>query len=238
MTGVRALVFPSALLGSFLVLILTNLIALPIPASRAAVSATTNPTSVLTKAAPAKPTSTAASLKPTQKPTDKLQPTATKTSPVGLSAAPAASKPEGASQGCSLGSGFPENVRRWCTLIEKYASQHSVNPNLVAAVMWLESGGNPQAYSKSGAVGLMQVMPRDGLAASFMCSGKPCFASRPSMAELYDPEYNISYGVRMLAGLYQRNGSWREALKSYGPIGMGYEYADRVLGLYEKYKGK
>jgi len=44
---------------------------------------------------------------------------------------------------------------------------------LIAAVILQESGGDPSAYSSSGAVGLMQVMPRDGIAAEFMCVNGP-----------------------------------------------------------------
>ncbi len=143
---------------------------------------------------------------------------------------------ERSSSSCSIPSGYPDSIQQWCGLIESYANQHGVDPNLIAAVMLQESGGNPNAYSKSGAVGLMQVMPRDGLAASFMCVNGPCFASRPSSEELYDPEFNISYGTRMLAGLIQKNGSVRDALKSYGPMNMGYGYADIVLGIMNRYQ--
>jgi soluble lytic murein transglycosylase-like protein len=134
--------------------------------------------------------------------------------------------------GCSLGAAFPQSVRRWCDLIERYAAQNGLDPNLIAAVMLQESGGKADALSHSGAVGLLQVMPRDGKAASFQCVNGPCFRSRPSMSELYDPEYNIRYGVGMLAGLVQRHGSVREALRSYGPGDAGYSYADRVLAIY------
>ena len=82
----------------------------------------------------------------------------------------------------------------------------------------------------------MQVMPRDGLAADFMCSGRPCFTSRPSMEELFDPQFNIEYGTRMLAGLIERYGSVREALRAYGPMDVGYYYADLVLDIYESYR--
>ena len=47
----------------------------------------------------------------------------------------------------------------------------------MAAVMQIESQGNPQAYSPSGAAGLLQVMPRDGLAANFMCADGLCFSN-------------------------------------------------------------
>lgn len=105
---------------------------------------------------------------------------------------------------CQVSSLFPEKVTRWCGLITFYAQKHGLNPDLVAALIWLESGGDEKAYSRSGAVGLMQVMPRDGLAASFMCINGPCFSDRPSSEELMNPEFNIAYGTRMLASLLKR----------------------------------
>lgn len=139
------------------------------------------------------------------------------------------------SQDCRLSSKFPDKILQWCDLITSNAEQTGLEPNLVAALIWQESGGNPTAYSKSGAVGLMQVMPRDGLAADFSCPNGPCFASRPSISELENPEFNIQYGTSMLAGLVKRSGSLRDALKAYGPIDMGYYYADKVLSIYQQY---
>jgi len=88
---------------------------------------------------------------------------------------------------CSVSQRFPASIRRWCGLITQYAGKHGLPPNLVAALIWQESGGNPVAYSHSGAVGLMQIMPSDGLAASFQCAGGPCFSSRPNTNQLQDP---------------------------------------------------
>ncbi|MEN4011903.1 MAG: lytic transglycosylase domain-containing protein [Bellilinea sp.] len=139
-------------------------------------------------------------------------------------------------QGCPLSPQYPESILRWCDWIVAAASEHHLQPNLIAAVMLQESGGNPDAYSHSGAVGLMQVMPRDGLAAEFMCINGPCFANRPSMEELFDPQFNIEYGVRMLAGLIERKGDVREGLRSYGPMDREYAYADKVLSIYENYR--
>ncbi len=133
---------------------------------------------------------------------------------------------------CALSGSYPETIRQWCSVIERYAGENGVDANLISAVMLQESAGRPDAYSKSGAVGLLQVMPRDGKASSFMCPAGPCFADRPSMQELFDPEYNISYGTHMLAELIQHYGDVREALKAYGPKDVGYYYADLVLGTF------
>jgi soluble lytic murein transglycosylase-like protein len=78
----------------------------------------------------------------------------------------------------------------------------------------------------------MQVMPRDGLASGFQCINGPCFANRPSMDELFDPAFNISYGTGYLAGLVLKNQNLRDALYAYGPAGVGYSYADHVIQVY------
>jgi len=133
-----------------------------------------------------------------------------------------------ASTTCSLTS-LPEDITRWCGLIESAAAKYGVSPELVAAVMLQESGGQADVISTSGAVGLMQVMPNDGIAAGFICVNGPCFASRPTTQELLDPAFNIDYGVRMLAGLIEKYGNERDALKAYGPYNVEYYYADKVL---------
>jgi soluble lytic murein transglycosylase-like protein len=136
---------------------------------------------------------------------------------------------------CQVSERFPARVRQWCNLISAYADKNGLDPNLVSALIWQESGGNPQAISKSGAVGLMQVMPKDGQAANFMCVNGPCFSTRPTTSQLLDPEYNISYGTRMLAQLINKQGNVRDALKAYGPMNVGYYYADKVWNLYQQY---
>lgn len=144
--------------------------------------------------------------------------------------APASIEPE--ADGCVYQSRYPDAVRQWCQLIETVSAAYEIDPLLVAAVMLVESGGQPEVISHSGAVGLMQVMPRDGIASTFQCINGPCFANRPTIAELLDPEFNVEYGVRMLSGLIKKTGSPREALKSYGPYDVGYDYADKVLAIY------
>jgi hypothetical protein len=136
---------------------------------------------------------------------------------------------------CRVSDRFPPNILQWCTLITHYAEKNHLSPDLIAALIVQESSGKPLAYSHSGAVGLMQVMPRDGIAQKFMCKNGPCFSNRPTIAELQDPEFNIRYGTRMLAGLFKRFGNLRDALKSYGPMDVGYSYADKVLAIEKRY---
>jgi len=158
-------------------------------------------------------------------------------SEVAYAAAPSpAAEQISATEKCQLSLSFPDSIRQWCELIMEQANQVELPPDLIAAVILQESGGNEMAYSVSGAVGLMQVMPRDGIAASFECINGPCFASRPTIEELLDPGYNIEYGTHMLAGLLARLGDIRHALKAYGPMDVGFRYADKVLAIYENYR--
>jgi hypothetical protein len=148
----------------------------------------------------------------------------------------ATNKKDRSKKGCQVSQKFPESIRQWCGPITKYAKQNNLDPDLVAALIWQESGGQPEAFSQSGAVGLMQIMPRDGIAASFQCINGPCFGSRPTMAELKDPQFNVKYGTSMLKGLVAKHGDLREVLRSYGPMDVGYSYADRVMNLFTDYK--
>lgn len=136
---------------------------------------------------------------------------------------------------CEISSRFPETITQWCPLITQYALSANLDPDLIAALIWQESGGNPSAYSHSGAVGLMQVMPRDGIAASFQCPNGPCFKDRPYTQELQNPEFNVKFGTQFLADLVARKGNLRDALKAYGPMDVGYSYAEKVLNIFQNY---
>lgn len=218
MNSVQQAVFPGVLIGSLCLFLLTGLIANPkiVLASSEVIDQTV---------ASAAESLTAAEVQASNLDNSEA------------AAEPAPGEPAaGAGEDCVLSASVRPEVRQWCVLVMRYAAENNLDPNLIAAVMTQESGGNPQAYSKSGAVGLMQVMPRDGLAAGFMCPNGPCFASRPSMEELFDPEFNIAYGTRMLAGLIQKYGNVRDALMKYGPANVGYYYADIVLNIYSSYQ--
>jgi hypothetical protein len=135
-----------------------------------------------------------------------------------------------------LNSLMPKSIQQWKSAIETAATTAGLDPNLIAAIILQESGGNPQAYSNSGAVGLMQVMPKDGIASKFICGSQPCFINRPSMDKLFNPEFNIQFGTNYIVELIQQKGSLREALKEYGPMDIGYGYADIVLSIYQEYQ--
>lgn len=129
--------------------------------------------------------------------------------------------------------GAMDSVREWCNLVATKSKEYGLDPILVLAVITQESGGQSGILSENGAVGLMQIMPRDGYAATFECANGPCFAKRPGTKELLDPEFNVDYGCKMLAGLINEYGSERDALKAYGPYNVDYYFADKVLAIKE-----
>ncbi|MBK5928998.1 lytic transglycosylase domain-containing protein [Halochromatium salexigens] len=75
-------------------------------------------------------------------------------------------------------------------LVERTAKQYGVEVDLVDAVVIAESGYDPHAVSRVGAVGLMQVMPET--AADYGVH---------SIEALFDPEINVRTGVRHLKRL-------------------------------------
>src|SRR5579859_4750028 len=75
-------------------------------------------------------------------------------------------------------------------IIEAEAKSAGVEPNLVRAVIVVESGFNSRAVSKAGAVGLMQLMPAT--------------ASRFGVSDRYDPRQNVRGGARYLGFLINR----------------------------------
>jgi soluble lytic murein transglycosylase-like protein len=91
---------------------------------------------------------------------------------------------------------LPAEVRRFAPQIRAAARRHGVDPQLVAIVVLVESGGNPKAESPMGALGLMQVMP-----ATAARLAKARGAMPPSRAQLRNVETSLDYGTRLLAEL-------------------------------------
>jgi soluble lytic murein transglycosylase-like protein len=87
-------------------------------------------------------------------------------------------------------------------IIEHAAVSSAVEPNLLRAVIVVESGFNSRAVSKRGAVGLMQLMPET--------------ASRFGVSNRYDARENVHAGARYLKFLMDHFGhDVRLALAAY-----------------------
>lgn len=87
----------------------------------------------------------------------------------------------------------------YASVIEEYSSEYELDPYMVAAVINTESGFNPDAVSRVGAIGLMQIMPDTG----DWIAGKLGLDSYSSDA-LYDPGTNIRFGCWYLHFLHER----------------------------------
>jgi len=89
-----------------------------------------------------------------------------------------------------------EEAGRYRTLLEKTAADEQVDPFLVAAVIREESKFNPRAYSRAGAMGLMQLMP--GTARRI---GPLAQVKLGDEGDLFLPEKNIPIGTHYLSRL-------------------------------------
>lgn len=129
--------------------------------------------------------------------------------------------------------------RKWADHVRKSASEFGVDPLLVRAIIEVESKGNPKATSRSGAKGLMQLMPQT--------------ASALGVRDPYNPEQNIRGGAKYLGHLMKQFShiAWPDrmahvaAAYNVGPnrvkdvgdyrrIPAASRYADKVMRVYEK----
>jgi hypothetical protein len=128
------------------------------------------------------------------------------------------------------------HANRYEGLIQSIAKTHGVRPELVQAVIHVESGFNPAAVSGSGARGLMQIMP--------------VHIRQHRVSDPFDPGQNIMAGTRYLSSLLKRyNGDLNLSLAAYNagpgavaryrgipPYRETRQYVQKVLSLYRQYR--
>jgi soluble lytic murein transglycosylase-like protein len=99
-----------------------------------------------------------------------------------------------------------EEPDRFEPLVQEHAARQNLRPDLVRAVIQVESGFNPWARSPKGAMGLMQLMPAT--------------ARELGVRNAYDPAENIRGGteyLRQLLDKYQDNEELALAAYNAGP---------------------
>jgi len=126
--------------------------------------------------------------------------------------------------------------RRYDALIRESARNAGIPPALVKAVIHAESAFDPEAVSKAGAMGLMQLMPGT--------------ARELGVLKPFRAEENVRGGTRYLRRLHDRYGSWAYTLAAYNagptavdrhggipPYAETQQYVRRVLSYYRRYDG-
>jgi soluble lytic murein transglycosylase-like protein len=122
----------------------------------------------------------------------------------------------------------------WESHLQEMSQKYGIDPDLARAVMRMESGGNPNAVSSAGAIGLMQLMPG---------------TARGLGVNPQDPKRNIEGGVKYLAQLADKyDGDYERTLAAYNagsarvdsydgipPFPETQRYVKNVLALYRKY---
>ncbi len=84
-------------------------------------------------------------------------------------------------------------------IISKEAEASSIDSNLLAALIFVESGFNSDALSSRGAVGLMQIMPET---ADWIAEQKKL--EDFSISDLYNPQINIEFGSWYFSHLLEK----------------------------------
>lgn len=136
---------------------------------------------------------------------------------------------------------------RYEQIVRGHARNYSLDPALLAAVIYQESKFKADARSSSGAIGLMQLLPDTAKGIALHTGG-----SRFRVEDLYNPEINVRYGSWYLRHLLKKYGHEQTALAAYNAgqdnvdrwrrAGRGIQFAetrayvDRVEELKEIYR--
>ena len=96
------------------------------------------------------------------------------------------------------------------TIIRGHARNYRLDPALLAAVIYQESKFRANVESRSGAIGLMQLLPETAKGIALHTGG-----TRFRVSDLYDPEINVRYGTWYLRHLLDKYANERIALAAY-----------------------
>jgi soluble lytic murein transglycosylase len=99
---------------------------------------------------------------------------------------------------------------RYESIVRAHARNYRLDPALLAAVIYSESKFHAGARSRSGAIGLMQLLPATAKGIAVRTGG-----SRFRVDDLYVPELNVRYGAWYLRHLLERYRDERTALAAY-----------------------
>lgn len=121
------------------------------------------------------------------------------------------------------------NVTRWDEYIQSAAQQTQVAPPLIAAVIEVESSGNPNSTGTVGEIGLMQMKCETAKDMGYVWDCK----------RLYAPELNILYGAKYLAYQSRRyGGTIRLILSAYNAgtaTSKNPTYVNKAMAAYQRY---
>lgn len=134
-----------------------------------------------------------------------LQPTERFRIELGPRGVPAPSDTRASSRATPSPDPLPPAAYRWRPAIVRAAQAAGIDPELLTAVVWTESGFQADAVSPAGAIGLTQLMP--GTADQLG-------------VDPYDPYQNLEGGARFLRTMIDRFGRLDLALAAYnaGPV--------------------
>lgn len=127
----------------------------------------------------------------------------------------------GEAQGSVAIEWLPDTVKRWTPRIEKYSHDYGIDPNLMAIMMTVESGGDPNADS-GVAKGLMQIT--DSTAEDI---NNRLVANKKAHYDLKDPETSMEF-----AAVYIRH-----LISEYGSVGQGPTWTETVTVVAAGYNG-
>ncbi|MNR01583.1 Endo-type membrane-bound lytic murein transglycosylase A precursor [compost metagenome] len=128
---------------------------------------------------------------------------------------------------------LPDTVKRWEPQIEKYSNEYKIDPNLLAIMMTVESGGDPTADS-GVAKGLMQIT--DPTAKDI---NERYVANKKTDYDLFNPDTSVEFGaayVRYLIDQFSDSShgpSWDETVSV---VAAGYNGGQAAANLYLKNK--